>query len=214
MGRRKRIKRSKTDLENELKNQIVLLRKACDSYDEGLKPIGKYIALSLRILLHHQGNSKALLHQLGILENRFLDTAGELNPNNLIADFNLLSIHLGPDGAEYIPRGLSNENSANLRKLRFSDWWNMPVVKAENGAKFSRRKLVLNVADTDGGAHVDPDLEVAYMELSRNNSLGWSFNNGKIETPLGGPELPCMRQIAYEVLELLERKVPQYFTVP
>ena len=38
--------------------------------------------------------------------------------------------------------------------------------------KFSRKNLILNVADTDGGTHVDPELDEKYMAFSRKNSLG------------------------------------------
>jgi len=77
---------------------------------------------------------------------------------------------------------------------------------------FCRRDLILNVADTDGGAHVDPDLDEAYTDLSRKNSLGWMFFVGNIEeTFIGRPELACMRQIAEEVLITLRKNAQELF---
>jgi len=43
---------------------------------------------------------------------------------------------------------------------------------------FTRRKIVLELSDTDGGAHVDAGLKDDYFALSRDNSLGW-FNTDK-----------------------------------
>ena len=84
-------------------------------------------------------------------------------------------------------------------------------LKDNKGRTYSRRELVENVANTDGGAHVDPDLEEAYMDLSRNNSLGWLFSDGNIDEAFGGrPELACMRQIAHEVLLTLKENAPEY----
>jgi hypothetical protein len=72
----------------------------------------------------------------------------------------------------------------------------------------SRRELILHVAETDGGAHVDPALDEAYMDLSRNNSLGWMLREGDVVRPFPPPVLPCIRQIAHEVLITLRVKAP------
>ena len=86
------------------------------------------------------------------------------------------------------------------------------MLKAQQGKTFCRRDLILNVADTDGGAHVDPYLDEAYMGLSRKNSLGWIFFNGNIEEAFRGrPELACMRQIAEEVLITLRENTQEPF---
>lgn len=198
--------RSAADLRRELADQVALLIHACKSFDSGLKPIGKHIALSLRVLLHHHGQSKALLEQLGVRSKRYMDTAGDLNPRNLLTDCPLCMMRVGSGGAEYLALCAAGGGPIPPRWLVFSDWWNSAVVKDDKGRKFNRRDLILNVANTDGGAHVDPQLDDAYMALSRENSLGWVFTRGEVSTPLGGPELPCVRQIAHEVLETLKAK--------
>ncbi len=91
------------------------------------------------------------------------------------------------------------------------EWWNSPILKDKWGRTFCRRELVLNVADTDGGAHVDPELEEAYMAISRENSLGWVFNIGGKDSALEGrPELACMRQIAHELLATVHHFMPEF----
>ncbi len=192
----------------------MLLQHACDSYDKGLDSIGKHISLSLRVLLHHWRQSRSLLEQLGLRNKRFFDSAGPLNPNNLLTECNLVGLQVSTaDGGKYLATVQMGELPIAPQKKPFAEWWNDPVLKDDKGRFFSRRELVENVANTDGGAHVDPDLEKAYMDLSRNNSLGWIFSDGNIEQALSGrPELACMRQIAHEVLLTLKEHAPEYFS--
>lgn len=210
MTKQKRKARSRGDLEQELRNQLALLKHACDTFDKGLTQIGKHIALSLRVLLYHHGQSQALLRQLGLLDKRFLNSAEDIDRNNVMTEWNLCTIRLGSDGGYFLAKCLSGDGTNSLRWSRFETWWNNPVIKDEQRRFFNRRELVLNVADTDGGAHVDSELEEAYMALSRENSLAWYFSDGENSTPFIGPELQCMRQIAYEVLETIKKKAPQY----
>src|SRR4051812_44839319 len=79
-----RVTRTKDDLKLELRHQVALLQAACASFDSGLHPSGKHIALSLRLLLTDLRRGKALLDQLGLRNGRFVDTAGDFNPANLI----------------------------------------------------------------------------------------------------------------------------------
>lgn len=102
---------------------------------------------------------------------------------------------------------------AHERWLPFERWWNDPVIKDERKRYLNRRDLILNVADTDGGAHVDPGLDEAYADLSRNNSLGWILNEGDVVRPFPPPVMPCIRQIAHEVLETLRKKASAVLTI-
>ena len=83
---------------------------------------------------------------------------------------------------------------------QFDAWWNDPVLKDAQGSVFNRRKLVLDVANEDGGAHVDPSLNPAYEALARHNSLGWVYSVGHGQQPFANsPVLASVRQIAYEL---------------
>jgi len=213
MAKNNRRARPVSDLRRELQDQVTLLAHACKSFDSGIKPIGKHIALSLRVLLHHHGKSQSLLQQLGLRSNRFMDTAGDLNPKNLLTDCPLCLTRLSSGGAEYLALCEAGGGPLPPRWIQFPDWWIKPVIKDNKGRYFNRLELVTNVADTDGGAHVDPELDEAYMELSRENSLGWIFTSGGISIPMGGPELPCVRQIAHEVLETLKVQAKNHVNV-
>lgn len=211
MADKSRIKRSQDDLKREFREQIELLQNACKSYDSGLEAIGKHIALSLRVLLHHHGQSRSLLKQLGLGQIHFYDTAGPIDPDELLTQCGLLVHKLSSGEARYIPRVAAPPTPhRNIREISFDQWWTEPILKDKLGEVFCRRDLILNVADTDGGAHVDPDLEASYLELSRRNSLGWRFVNKNIEEAFRGrPELACIRQIAEEVLITLRENAPE-----
>jgi hypothetical protein len=211
MPKQNRIPRSKDDLKRELRDQLQLLRHACQTYDSGLEAVGKHISLSLRVLLHQHGQSRALLDQLGYRAARFHDTAGPLNPRNLLTECNLVGMEMSPTGARYMPVVVMGGGPLPAKRIQFASWWNDPVLKDNRGRTFCRRELVLHVADTDGAAHVDAGLEEGYMDLSRRNSLGWIFGNGNVESALSGrPELACMRQIAHEVLCTLHESATEF----
>jgi len=91
----------------------------------------------------------------------------------------------------------------------FSEWWEKVVIVDSNKNKFTRRELVLTLANKEGGAHVDPLIDEAYAELTRHNSVGWIVSDGKSEMPINDVELFSVRQIAHEVLKSLERQFPE-----
>jgi hypothetical protein len=202
-------KRTKDDLMQQLREQRDLLQMGCDHFDAGKEVAGKHLALNLRVLLHQTKNSHSLLQQLGLRDGYFIDTAHPLIPRNGLTECGLTTIqYISDQGATYIPNVLMPGGGASNRKIPFPDWWNNPVIKDNRGRKFSRRELVLNVSNTDGGAHVDPELDEAYMELSRKNSLAWQFSLGDgVQRDMAGPVLACMRQIAHEVLSTLAPKI-------
>ena len=207
---KKTVDRTREDLRHELDEQLLMLRTACRAYDEQSEAFGKQIAASLRMLLHHRGQSRALLDQLGLRNGRFEDTAGVIKPGNLLADFPLLVIEGGKVNGKpfgrYIPSVWSGQDRQPMRNKprAFHLWWTEPVLKDMKGRRFSRMELVLHVADTDGGAHVDPRIDEAYAELIRGDSLGWSSGGKPLE---GRPAMATMRQIAHEVLLTLHPRI-------
>lgn len=226
MTKRNRSSRPKGELEIELRDQLRLLRHSCEHFDKGMEVVGRHIALIIRVLVHQHGQSRALLDQLGLREMKFLDSAGPINPRNLLPEHHLIAIRMqSAEVARYIPRiVVAGDGLPPMRPVRFQDWWNEPIIRDADRRTFSRRSLVLNVADTDGGAHVDPELDEEYMALSRRNSLGWEtsqavgfslqLGNAHVRPPgsplQGRPELVCMRAIGHELLCTIHRNVPTF----
>lgn len=155
-----RVKQSKSDIENRLREQIGFLITSCRLYDHGRHAEAKRLALALRILFHQTRYSKSLLGQLGLLQMLWVDTAGPYDPENLVSYVGLISIRFDEPSGRIpwlVPKGTP---SGKLKKRQFNKWWSRPVIVAITGEEkvsFSRRGLVLNVAETDGGAHVIRD---------------------------------------------------------
>ena len=92
------------------------------------------------------------------------------------------------------------------KHIQFTGWWKRPVAKDSSGRFWSREDLVLAVANKDGGAHVDQELPEDYSALTRGNSFGATAHLGSAVTkPAPDPVPACVRQIAYETVESLER---------
>lgn len=164
--KQKKVKISLSEVRAHIAEQFEFLGTTARLYDEGSEPEAKRLAVVLRTLLHETRVSHALLAQLGSsFRWRFHDSAFPLNPNNYLAHHGLVSIKLGPSpSTRYEPLCASINEPLNL--IEFRHWWNTTILKDENGSLFSRRQTVLVVANQDGGAHVDPELDAAYANLT------------------------------------------------
>jgi hypothetical protein len=136
MSKTSRVARPKGELERELREQLILLGNACSTFDAGLEAIGRHIALSLRVLLHQHRNSRALLEQLGLRTGRFADSAGGLNPNNLLSECNLVIYEGTAAGGKYIPLMARADLATFSRLTPFEVWWNEPILKDGQGRRF------------------------------------------------------------------------------
>jgi len=197
------------ELLSHLEEQVRFLLRSADAYDAGDEAEAKRLATAIRVLVHDTAASHSLLTQIGIRSLPFLDTAGPLYPRNLASETRLTIMRIGPEGASWVPKNAMDYESAPIG-LPFERWWNAPVIKGQSGETYSRKDIVLSLADQDGGAHVDPAMNESYHRLSRGNALGWeAFAAGaEVGRPMEGPELASVRQIAHELLLTIERRVP------
>lgn len=203
------IKQSRDELLSHLREQIGFLRASCKAVDEGLIAEAKRIAAALRLLLHDTGRSQSLLGQLGILKVEFFGTAGSIHPLENLTQHSLLGIEMTASAARY-RAPLADRPPHKLSWMNFEDWWNQPVFLDRQKRVYSRKELVLSVANQDGGVHVDPTLDDTYADLTRGHSVGWTVNLGGREEPMGpSPALLSLRQIGFEVLTTIERHVPE-----
>lgn len=192
---------SKEDLNEQLKEQISFIKRSAEAYDKGHPEEAKRIALHVRILIHDTRYSHSLLKQLNILNDiKFVDTAMERIKNDNVktawAGLTLIQAN------KYIPILDWNINAA--QKVDFERWWNGVVFVDFLNNEFTRKDLILSVADQDGGAHVDPKLSEPYAFLSRENSLGQKYSqNGKTWEDFEGAHLAAIRQIGHEILKTL-----------
>lgn len=203
---------TRDDLIEHLREQLVFLRDDAAGFDSGNPAEAKRLALCLRLLLHDAGGSKSLLGQLGELQSlEFLDTANEFEPSAHSQSPCLLGMkNVPPIGIVFVPF-VQLDSPRGDRRRPFGEWWDQQVVAADMAQHtFTRRDFVLNLADKEGGAHVDPELPPTYAELVRRNSLGWvrmKEDDERSREPMGSPVAASVRQIAHEVVETL-RSLP------
>ena len=84
-----------------------------------------------------------------------------------------------------------------------SKWWNQVVYVLNPTTRLTRRNIVLAAANKDGGAHVDPKLDLEYAALAKESATGALVyqRDGKVTTyPFANAHLVAIRQMGYELL--------------
>ncbi len=201
--------KTKKELLGHLLIQISFLERSASWYDNGAEEEAIRLATTIRILVHDTENSHSLLSQLDKKDILFYDSAIKYIPN-ACQTFCLTSIRMSTkEGAQY----KAPLDDRNMEKIDFIKWWEQNIIfKDSRGNIFTRKDLVRNVTDKDGGAHVDPSLQEAYANLSRFNLTGLKlYVNGKQRSFKNTPVLPSIRQITHEVLKTLNDEFPTLF---
>ncbi len=193
------------NLEKLLQEQIQFICRSSKSFDEGFDGEAKRLAVNVRVLLHDTKNSHSLLSQMNMKGIDFHTTSVPWDSKNLLPHHGLLTIRMSNDGANY-SANLDNIPPSFIRATSFEEWWNEIIFDDRKGNELKRRDIVLGLANKEGGAHIDPNLNSAYKEITRNSQF-WSFETESGSKPLDGKmELVAMRQIAHEVLRTLARR--------
>jgi hypothetical protein len=198
------ITQSQRELLEHLTDAIRFLTASAQSFDQGFDGEAKRMATTVRVLCHDTGQSVSLLGQLALKSMPFCDTGYTDQPGNLMTFCSLVSMRLGGAGSEFIAP-LDNRPGPD-HDSTFDGWWAAVVLDDKRGNRLSRRDVVLQLANKDGGAHVDPQLSANYAAISRTPGFGWTLND-----PLGARPMPgrvervTMRQITYEVIKTLDR---------
>ena len=206
-----KIKQTQEELVAHLKENLVFLKTSAISFDNGNLGEAKRLAVSIRVLLHDTKQSKSLFKLLKLKQHFvFLDTAHDYDPTNLVSHHGLVGLKISNQKNSYIAFCGEGLNNKSFESIPFKQWWNKIVISDLKKNQFTRGELILALANKDGGAHVDPNLDKAYADLTRNNSVGWISSNNGIKTPMSDIELFSVRQIAYEVIYSLEKYIEEY----
>lgn len=205
------------ELLDHLKHQIAFMKQSATSYDNGFEDEAKRLAVVIRVLVHDTPKSTSLLTLLNKKNIKFYDSASDYDPSRVVVSHSglvLKKFTFPQGGGEYIaPLEDLPPSRSNSKKVDFDQWWDKKIVIRDNQKNtFTRKDLVTNVANTEGGAHVDANLDQAYANLSRFHSLGWKFFRSDVaEDFKNNPALPSIRQIAHEVLKTLKDEFPKLF---
>jgi hypothetical protein len=187
-----------------LQDQYARLKDALDGFYSGKEVQALNVAITLRVLVHETSNSDSLLSRL---HQDYWDLSIQHKPLNPKAVFIVpVSLQIGGDGTRRVIRSGFGSPSFQLVSLR--RWWNDDY-QPLGSTRLSKRTIVLNVADKDGGAHIDPTVPDSHATLS-NPPFMFGMDNG-------GQKLLMQPNLAYgisaqagcEMQDYLERHFPQ-----
>jgi hypothetical protein len=227
MKKEARVPRAAGDLEEALRDQMLLMVSHCSNYDEGRRAFALELAGALRLLLHKTGKSMSLLEQLGLRHGDFYAVSPRMPDDlfalNVLPTDGLLITNFSPQGIFH--KATTRPLGAN-DSLDFNYWWSGAVL-GRGTVTMSRMEIVTAVANTDGGGHVDPTLEEKYAAFRSGQLMGWelsidrmglSFRLGATASPdvnyFAEPQFACLRTIAHEVLSTLNDRAPWAFACP
>jgi len=157
------MRRERAEFEELLKEQHRFLARSVDAFYSGDIAEAVQIATRIRVLLHETRRSKALLKRLrhDYLQMPIWDK-NEVKSDEIVFSIPismiLMSGRLSPT---------RDSDPRSYEEVRLGRWWerNCLVVPLNTGTtSFSRKELVLYIANKDGGAHVD-ELPAKYRAL-------------------------------------------------
>jgi hypothetical protein len=192
-----------------MREQVGFLQSSARAFDEGTVAEAKRLAVTIRVLVHDTAASKSLLRQVGLKDHlQFYEIAEPVFHGNMAAYHGFVGLRVSEGEASYF--AWLDDGPYPLRHSPFSEWWTTYVIRDHQAGKFTRKDLVLALANKEGGAHVDPDLEKEYVRLSRENSLRWYFTvEGDQRDWPHDPVPHSVRHIAHELLRTLHAQVPE-----
>jgi len=196
-------------LSERLDEHMKLMTVLCECYDRGNDITALSIATAIRVLVHDTKTSTSLLSHLGRKSVQYLNTnfrdSKEVVHLGLVRRINV-GVNDGAGGeAKYWP--LCDERyfptpRQHFTFVTFDDWWGERVF--ENPKSYLTRKdLVLAIANKDGGAHFDTEVDERYDDFRKSWSGGSSLVGRRSRLKRGYdniPIYPAVRQIGYELL--------------
>lgn len=185
------------------------MERSCEVYDEGYADEAIQIAVRIRVILHPGGKkSRSLLRHLHSGRIPLLTTSEGVPErddlgNNLLMYDGMTSFRSSSDGRSISSFAGPGEDNALYRTYIKADrWWQQGVLFAE-GTRYSRRDIVLGVAEQEGGAHVAAEPTTEYKKLM-TPGLTWDFvevvDGVETITPAADVRFKYVRQMAYELL--------------
>ncbi len=145
----------------------------------------KRLAIAVRVLVHDTKNSTSLLKLLGKKDIEYVDTSYPVVEHNLNNHSSLVQVGLNHDSMKILPLLDGTEENKekrrdDSRKIRFDAWWNGIVFIDEKLNEFSRKDIVLAIANKEGGAHVDKKIDKKYADLRKKHRMFGQSTGGNL----------------------------------
>lgn len=213
-----------SELLTKLRSQVGFLERSSASFDAGHEDEGEQLALRARVLLHDTNHSHSLLGQLGVKtalgytdtsihrERETKHLGGGLHAATVTQHAGLVVWQTTESGSwTYAPVLTPEGESRRNPFAAFDQWWQKPFLKDTGGRRITRRSVVLDVANMDGGAHVAKAIPEAFHQLASGASLPVQVGSEEgSSSGIPGVVMATMRQIAFELLDTLRRDLPNF----
>ncbi|WP_198552873.1 SEC-C metal-binding domain-containing protein [Psychromonas sp. Urea-02u-13] len=202
MGRE--IPRSREELQEFFDESVYYLKSSAKIFDEErIIPEAKRLASAARTLLHDTAKSDSLLHQLDLLDSRFVDSAQPVIEGNTKPHAGLIQVHIGSSKVTTYPL---LDCGLQTQKISFDKWWHGIVFINEKKQEFSRKDIVTFLANKEVN-HVSPTVDPKFVALKSGTSMGWkkTDSSGHDQT-FSDLIAVSMRQIAHEILKTFDEE--------
>ena len=204
MGNKQREGIRRTALECLEHYELIIrrIRNLCADFDSKDLIDPGSMALQLRLLFIDSSSrtgGRSVMNLMGVTNSqKILSTVPQRISERTISSIGFLGLRVKQGKPSwYAPVG-DAKGAQNL--LTTEKWLEEPIFKT-GLITFSRLKLIKVIADKEGGAHLDPNIDPEYYEIARASGAGWTFFLGDgQEIPMGDPFPAMLRQLCYEVL--------------
>lgn len=182
-------------------DQIDFIKESILEFDNGNEKEARRLATAIRVMFHSSERSKSIsiYDQLG-KDMIFKSITDIYSPANLASSWLQLTLSVGKNEFKYIP-SLDKNMNGRIFFMDFDDWWNQIIFDDKNNC-FTRKEVVLFVANKDGGAHLDPVIRESYANIVKYNSIGWTDSNGN--SPSNNPLYVAIRVISQEIIDSIK----------
>ncbi|MTH14146.1 hypothetical protein [Flavobacterium sp. LC2016-01] len=216
-----------TELLQHLKEQIYFIEKCIEDYDKN-EIEAKRVATHIRTLVHDTSISISLLKQLNLKERMYINTnvpknafaywkvshigmsGGTINNQTPYIGIVGKEVYGNSDGSisiKYFP--IYKEWKDFSPSMDFDTWWNAEIYDNRNGDVLTRKGLILNVANKDGGAHID-NLKQEYRSFKKNDIIQFKVNEN-LQGFDNIPAYPAVIQIAWELLNSIKNEINSHY---
>lgn len=216
-----KIKKSTEELTEHLREQLSALRSSMKGYDSGDRFEAKRLAAAIHMMCFDgKRNTKSIVSMLGMRKTMLFTSSfvfpalpplpegrEQVGEAIFLPGSPLVSIYTCRDGTlEYRPSGEAgfHIHPQNMPAMQLDSWWDEVIFQKTCGIKLSRKNIILNVRDKDGGAHVDDHInDYNYNVLKKVGD--WRVNYikqtgmGFEKIPAGDMIRPLVRQMAWEI---------------
>jgi hypothetical protein len=197
---------------SSLEDHRHLIKTAVEGMRKGDLRQSLSIATSIRVLIHETGMSKPLLKAL---KSNYLDLVIMVEPRArppknvpgkmVIAHFNVpISVSYSSEEPR-IRLGTNIDPFKKSEPCSLGNWWNEPFMNLPAVGTYSRKQLILDVANKEA-AHVDMEISEQFKRLVESQFIVFG-SPGERPTPLQTGRL-LIGRIGLEMLAFLEKHFP------